>query len=176
MKPSELDTCLFELQNLFAVYDKKIREEARKKWESIFSGHEFEIVKKSLDKWLLNNAKPPKPNELLDLIEKLTPKTEEEQKPYKGTSVLTKRALEDEKNSSGLRASDRVSTAFIILHKLQFGGDGEGSVIPPQCFERRVDMSKSEALEIVNEICAKYNYPEAIEDRFKIPHYWDKGE
>lgn len=172
MQRHELETILFKLDECYAVYQKKLDAKAGRVWERIFSGHDFDICEKALEEWVLKNDRAPKPSNIEELIARIKPREQGDKNFYAGDCPQTRKALKQEREGQKI-ASAEVNTAFLILHKLQFSGDGAG-IIPPQVFENRVDMTRERALEIVNEICARENMPDAIDDRFKIESYWRK--
>jgi hypothetical protein len=151
MTPYEITSLRTKIENVLEVFNHKLTEGAWMVWADAFRDKDFGHAIKALNEVVRTSKFTPKPADVLGLM---------------GGYKVASRASDSPETYQV--ASDEVTTAWIMYHRLVYGGD---PIIP---VKPRVEMTRDRALEIVNEQAAKYDMPDAIMPEYKIDYYWAK--
>jgi len=179
MEIHELETVMHELQAFMQHYGKSLPDGAARKWRQFFSGYDFDKSMAALEYHVRREKQAPRISDIEEILQK-SKKTSGEIQDYfyKGNCPLTRKALEqdkihEEKTRAGIAGiNNRIQSAWIIYNRLSFGD----TFIPSESRDKSVDMTKEQALEIVNAEAARLNIPEAIDPKFRIESYWRNHE
>lgn len=167
----EIDDCLFKLSQVMDIYDKKLKPGALHIWIDIFSGHSKDDCIAALNELIKNSRYAPKPSDVIEILKRKAKQRGNIGKDdYCGQDATTKKALESDRQSPTL-ATRQISAAWIIYHKLLYGGNLGLPVKNEDC-----ELTVEQALIIVNQQAAKYDQPEAIINEYKLTEYWNNDE
>ena len=166
MQTHEIDDVMFRLGDVFDAYGKKIGQGAFRVWREFFVPHDKQACINAIEKYMRTEKHAPRISDIQDLLNATkTARGEGGGPAYAGDDPLTKAALEATR--TGQRATGTISTAWILYHKIVFGGNP-----PVPGGKPTVAMTKDEAILIVNQQAKKHNMPDAIADEHKLEEVW----
>lgn len=170
MNPADTDRVMFKLQTVCEVYGHKLSKAAQQGWMDFFYDRDPDDCIRALADHMTEQDKRPKPIDIRNRLQALkSSRGAIFEGEYRGNDQETINALRSQYRES--QAGSKIVSAWIVYHKLVYGG-----APPIHGVKQKFDLTKEQAIEIVNEQAAKHRMPEAILPEYRIPHYWEESE